>query len=107
MSLDVCLTVSRPTEVFSANVTHNLNSMAQAAGIYMHLWRPGEIGITKAAQMIGPLEAGLEVLRADPERFKAFNPENGWGSYDRFVPWIEAYLAACRENPDADVSVLR
>ena len=35
-------------EVYSANITHNLNTMADEAGIYKHLWRPDEIKITKA-----------------------------------------------------------
>ena len=33
MSLDVYLEVMKPTEVFSANITHNLNKMAEAAGV--------------------------------------------------------------------------
>jgi hypothetical protein len=34
MSLDVYLIAARPTNVYSANITHNLNKMAEAAGIY-------------------------------------------------------------------------
>jgi len=52
MSLDVYLEVTKPTTIFEANITHNLNRMAQAAGIYEALWCPDEIGITKAAQLI-------------------------------------------------------
>lgn len=94
-------------EVYSANITHNLNAMADAAGIYKCLWRPEEIGITKASQLIEPLEAGLKLLESDPERFKFYNPSNGWGSYDGFVPWIQRYISACKDHPDADVSVSR
>lgn len=49
MSLDVYLTATRPTEVCALNITHNLGRMAKEAGIYQHLWRPEEIGVTKAA----------------------------------------------------------
>ena len=94
-------------EFFSANVTHNLNVMAEEAGIYKELWRPDEIGITIAAQLIKPLEKGLALLKSDPKRFEKFNPKNGWGSYDLFVPWVEAYLDACREHPEATVCVWR
>ena len=107
MSLDVTLTAVRPTEVFSANITHNLGNMAEAAGIYKHLWLPEEIGITKAAELIEPLRVGISAMRSDPERFKKLDAENGWGTYDQFVPWIEKYLEACEQNPDADVSVSR
>lgn len=107
MSLDVYLTAVRPTEVFSSNITHNLGKMATEAGIYKHLWRPEEIGVTKAAQLIGPLTAGVALMRSDPERFKAFDAPNGWGTYEHFLPWVDEYLAACVENPDADVNVSR
>jgi hypothetical protein len=107
VSLDVYLEVVKPTEVYSANITHNLGAMANEAGIYKHLWRPDEIGVTTAAQLIEPLTAGLALLKSDPARFEKFNSENGWGLYKHFVPFVENYLAACREYPDATVSVSR
>lgn len=107
MSLDVRLTATRPTTVYSNNITHNLNEMAQEAGIYEHLWRPDEIGITKASELIEPLYKGLVLLKSDPDRFKAFNPSNGWGNYNSLVQFVEDYLAACQEDPDAEVSVSR
>lgn len=94
-------------EVYHANITHNLGGMAEAAGIYKPLWRPEEIGIAKAAQLIEPLRDGLEKLRADPETFRAHNPANGWGNYEGLVSFVEKYLSACIEYPDADVSASR
>lgn len=107
MSLDVYLEAVRPTEVYWANITHNLSAMAEEAGIYKHLWRPEELEITKAAQLIEPLKAGLALLKADPERFRKHNAVNGWGLYEHFVPFVEKYLAACVESPDADVRISR
>jgi hypothetical protein len=107
MSLDIYLSAVRPTTVYSRNITHNLNRMATEAGIYEHLWRPDEICVTKAAQLIEPLKAGLALLLAEPERFRDFNPANGWGSYEGLVEFVQEYLSACEENPDADVSVWR
>lgn len=94
-------------EVYSANITHNLNSMAAEAGIYKALWRPEEIGITHAEQLIAPLRAGLSLLKSDPERFRKFNPENGWGTYEALVQFAADYLVACEEYPTATVSVWR
>lgn len=94
-------------EVYWANITHNLGQMANAAGIYEHLWRPEEIGITKAGELIEPLTEGLNKMKADPEHYKQFNASNGWGMYVHFIPWIEKYLQACKENPDALISVSR
>lgn len=124
MSLDVYLTVPcepkrcwcrcghehmdpTPDEVFSNNITHNLNAMAGEAGIYEALWRPEEIGITKASQLIDPLTNGLDLLRSDPQRFKRHNPPNKWGDYDGLVDFVCEYLKACRAHPEADVSVSR
>lgn len=105
MSLDVMLTKMQPTEVYTDNITHNLITMARAAGIYEALWRPETIGITKAAQLIIPLTEGLARLKADPAEYEAHNAPNGWGMYEHFVPFVERYLAACVANPDADVTV--
>ena len=82
-------------EVFSANITHNLNTMAGEAGIYEYLWRPDEIKITKAKELIEPLRKGLHNLKSQPEKYKKFNPKNGWGSYDGLVKFVENYLNAC------------
>jgi len=107
MSLDVTLTKVMPTEVYSANITHNLGKMAKEAGIYMYLWRPEELGITKASELVEPLTAGLALLKSDPERFEQFNSPNGWGMYEHFVPFVENYLAACIEHGDASVDANR
>jgi len=88
-------------EVFSANITHNLVSMAIEAGIYALLWHPETLGITKASQLIQPLGYGLALMKDDPDRFIPFSAKNGWGTYQQFIPWIEAYLNACKEYPDS------
>lgn len=107
MSLDVYLSEVRETTIYERNITHNLNKMADEAGIYKHLWRPEDIEITKAAQLIEPLREGLALLLSDPERFKKFDPENKWGDYDGLVDFVREYLAACEENPSASVCVSR
>jgi hypothetical protein len=94
-------------ELYSANITHNLGKMAAEAGIYKHLWRPDEIKITKARQLIKPLQKGLAKLIAEPDRYKAFDAPNGWGLYIHFVPFVSLYLAACEKFPKATVSVSR
>jgi len=94
-------------QFFSDNVTHNLGGMAAAAGIYKELWRPEEVGIKTAGQLIAPLEAGLLRLRADSDRFKKLNPDNGWGTYEGLVRFVSDYLDACRAHPDAVIRIWR
>lgn len=93
--------------VYSANITHNLARMAEESGLYDVLWRPNEVGITTARQLIEPLAKGFALLTSDPARFEKFNSENGWGLYKNFVPFVGNYLKACVDNPDALVSVWR
>lgn len=101
-------------DVYSANITHNLCRMAKEAGINLTLWYPEEEfgkysfdGVCRAKDLIDSLTRGLKALKEDPERFKEFNPANGWGSYDILVPWVERYLEACKKYPEAIVHVSR
>jgi len=94
-------------KIYAANITHNLNTMAAAAGLYEALWRPDENNWMKASDLIEVLEAGLEKLKAEPEKFKKYEPDNGWGTYDGLVEFTEKYLAACKANPETRVEVSR
>lgn len=107
MSLDIYLNVVAETEVYTANITHNLGKMAKECGIYYQLWRPEEIGVSFAGDLIKPLEQGLFLLKSQPDIFKKLEPENGWGNYESFIVFVTKYLEACRENPEAKIVVSR
>ncbi len=107
MSLDVSLVMMLPCEVYEGNITHNLNGMAKEAGLYQWLWRPDEIEVTTAKQLIGPLKVGLALLESDPDRFRKLNPPNGWGTYDGLVEVVRDYLEACEKYPTATIQVSR
>jgi hypothetical protein len=107
MSLDFSIYAVRETEVFESNITHNLGRMALEADIYEALWRPDELGVETAGELIEPLSSGLEKLKANPEHFEQFNASNGWGLYEHFVCFVERALAACKEYPDGRVKVSR
>lgn len=119
MSLDVYLirkkfvtydmvTFTEEEEVlYEANITHNLNKMAEAVGLYEYLWRPDEIDITQACQLIEPLTIGLKKLREEELYLQTLNPSNGWGSYYGLVEFVRLYLDACKEFPNAEVKIWR
>jgi hypothetical protein len=109
MSLDISLYIPVTTReaVFAHNITHNLGKMADAAGIYRALWRPEEIGITHAKQLIPILTAGLHFMRANKAALVALEPSNKWGNYQGLLELVEKYLRACEEHPQAEVSVCR
>lgn len=106
MSLDVTLTLDGE-EVFSANITHNLGRMANKCGMYESLWRPDENRMLKAKDIIEDLADGLALMKSNPAFFRKFDAPNGWGLYEHFVPWVERYLKACFEYPEADISISR
>lgn len=99
--------VSSGEQVYWKNITHNLGRMATAAGIGDHLWEPDKIGIKRAGELIEPLETGIKDMEDNPERYKPFSASNGWGTYKQFIPWLKELLAACKEYPDAEISVSR
>lgn len=93
--------------LYSNNITHNLGEMANSVGIYEYLWRPDEKGAYQAHDLIRPLQLGLKELKKDPEKYKKFNPANGWGKYENLLSFTQSYLAACIENPDAIIEISR
>lgn len=124
ISYDAGKTLTEEDEtVYDANITHNLGTMADKAGIYEALWRPHRLkkdynehnaeykfeeeNITIAKDIIPIIEKGLSDLKSRPEYFETFNSDNGWGLYKHFVPFVEKYLQACKEYPDAIVVVSR
>jgi len=128
ISYDAGKTLTEEDEtVYDANITHNLGKMADEAGIYEALWRPhrlregynipeGDYNAEyevedrceiKAKELIDRLEKGLADLKERPEHFETFNSPNGWGLYVNFVPFVEEYLNACKEYPDAIIVVYR
>lgn len=95
-------------EVYTANITHNLAKMAgHVECLYQALWRPEDLNIKNAKELIPHLEDGLRLLNNDPDKYKKFNPVNGWGNYERLVSFIKSYLRACRNYPKAEVWVSR
>ena len=115
MSLDIRLTKLEPTEVYSDNITHNLGKMANEVKLdngltlYNVLWRPDECDppLYHASDISELLDEALNLLLAEPDKYKVFNPENGWGSYDVLVKLVHDYRNACWNNPIAVIEVCR
>lgn len=108
-----CPHCHRSDETYSWNYTYNVSSMLALAA--------RDAGFTEA-EYSGQLLAGIEgragdyasklrrlidALRADPEKFRAMNPSNGWGDYDRFVEQLDNLLAQLELRPDAEVRTFR
>lgn len=116
MSLDVWLyrtLVVKATKaeftqtIYEGNITHNLNEMAIALDCYYACWRPEEIGITTAEQVIPFLKIAIARLNSDPDLYKKYEPENGWGTVNDLKRFLTSYLQACESWPYAEVGVSR
>jgi hypothetical protein len=81
--------------------------MAAEAGVYEVIWRPAEAGVHAADDVRDKLRAALVLLKREPERFRKLEPANGWGTVEGFIDFVDEYLRACEENPDAEVTVSR
>lgn len=111
MSLDVTLTKTMPTGVYTSNITHNLSKMANQvmleSGLTLRdvLWHPEKNGLYYARDISEMLDEAFNTLLAEPDRFKTYNPENGWGDYEGLVDFVYGYRNACWDNPEAEIGV--
>ena len=50
------------------------------------------------ADTLPKFQAMVDNLEANPEKYRAMNPENGWGDYDRLcAKWREEILPRAKE----------
>jgi hypothetical protein len=53
------------------------------------------------------LQSSLLALRRDPERFRAMDPPNKWGSYDGLCDVVQSMIDAIEKYPNAVVTTWR
>ena len=63
--------------------------------------------ITRAGDLVEPVTRGIVAMRADPDKYRAMNPSNGWGKYEGALAYLEWILRTATEYPDVEVSVWR
>lgn len=113
MSLDVSIYDNNNVEVYTDNITHNLNKMATAVSndFYLSLWRPEELlkdSVLLTGRLLIPyIKIGLTELKLYPEKYKKYNPSNGWGEYKNLVLFCSKYLEALKKWPNYNINVSR
>ena len=115
MSLDVDLYIDvdvgtdKPHQVllYTFGITHNLAKMAHSCGLHDYMWAIEELGFKNAKDLIEGLEEGIKELKARPEFYSKYNPENHWGNYYDLVNTASDFLEACKSFPKANISVSR
>ena len=100
---DVCKHCGRGGEsVYERNYTYNVSPMFYEA--------MGEGGIRQldgltGAECLEILDSGIEAMAADPDKYRALNPPNGWGDYDSALQMLREMRAACVEYPEAGMRI--
>jgi hypothetical protein len=106
MSLSIWLTPQEGTDdlEYWANITHNVAPMWRAAGVYKSLYRSEG---KRAGELVETLEKGIEDMTANPDKYKALNPANGWGNYEGALDFLREFAKACKDNPLGIVGLSR
>lgn len=114
MSWDADLVDDRGHEEGSWNYTHNCNAMMNLAldesydtsqTTFQEVFMPKTESWWKQLDgMDGPvgakfLDGIIRTMEADPPKYRALNPENGWGDYDRVLVVLREMRAAVPEWP--------
>lgn len=99
---DFCGTCGRG-DVFDEddlNLTYNLSPMLRAAGLPGWVTYDGK----PAAQVGREVLKVLDDMAGDPEKWRAMNPENGWGDYDECLQGrLRAWAQVASRAGDGDV----
>lgn len=100
------------------NYTHNCNRMMatvleENGAKVDHHWLIGHMGgswfemLDKMSGVSGSQFLGLVIsgLESNPDKFRAMNPSNGWGSYDGVLAVLRKMKAASDKYPSARWSI--
>lgn len=104
MSLDLtlskkCDSCGNENDVCWLNITYNLSEM----------WRVAigrEDGCLLEIEVMSGIDASeyvsevVKELRANPAKYRKFNPSNGWGNYEGLVSTCDKIVAAGLKHPD-------
>lgn len=106
MSYDIRLVIDTGGE-YPAAVTETISPTYNLAPMFAEALgrRIRDLDGMPAAEVAPLVAAALALMEADPERFRALNPPNGWGSYESAVRALTWLRDACAEHPKATVQV--
>ena len=94
MSYDFVMRAPQDTyEMFEGNQTYNLSTMFKRAGFH-----PNAFSGMDARTLRPIVDNAVRLMEDNPEYFKKYNPDNGWGSYEgavNFLKGLQGYLALC------------
>lgn len=97
---------------YKSNYTSNIYTMLDVA--FMNLKAQGKIkdyynhwtdGLTSMAMNSRQYLCDLiQELKSNPEKYKEFNPKNGWGSYETCIEWLSEILLNWKDGYELEIS---
>lgn len=87
------------------NYTSNIGGIVAAAAEATGLRDLRDLEGLAAVEALVLVERLALELRRDPERYRALDPENGWGSLETFLPALDRLVDELRPVPRAIVKV--
>lgn len=84
-------------DILDENYTFNCGRMLyEAVGVGL-----ADLSGEPAHKVAGILDTAITHMERDPERFRALNPDNGWGDADGWLRFLVKIRDACRLAPNA------
>lgn len=112
MSYDIDLVIDTgagrmATAAEIGNYTWNCRPMFEAAAAdkYPEIQSPHDLIGKTGAEALPILAHIVSRMEADPATYEAMNPDNGWGSYKTWLPFLRKWRDACAEHPATIVNV--
>ena len=88
--------------LYDGNATHNLIKMWTKAGVYECLYESHD---KTAAEIVEKLGIGLDDMFCYPEKYKALEPTNKWGTYQNALDFLYDIHKKCVEHPKAKIYI--
>lgn len=88
---------------YSANMTYNVSPMYYDA--FDDLGGIRVLDKRECAAAVPDIVAAIERMEADPDKYKAMNPKNGWGDYDGALKLLHTLKEWAIDCPAARFSV--
>jgi hypothetical protein len=101
--VDTGHSVEQSLELYDRNVTYNLSPMFYKAFDL----EDGIRGLDKmlCSEAAPHIEEAIRRMTTDKDEYVKLNPENGWGTYDGAMEFLNEWFDAVREHPKARVYV--
>jgi hypothetical protein len=81
---------------WTANYTHNMNGALREIWGGKDWW---DLSYMTASEALPFVVTAIDALQTDPERYRAHEPGNGWGSVETLLGFLRRVRVALEQRP--------